>query len=137
MMTFCLCTASCASNAPVQSHEPTDYVNLFIGASTNVGDAGSGYSNEHTTIEGFAFTQMSGVGWFGDLGNFLVMPTSGPLKKGSGIYAGRVKVTEKNTKSQVRHSAGPGFFCLNETQTAGRSCFSGQARFYFRFAQSN
>lgn len=91
---------------------PTDYVNPFIGASTNVdaagayhglgktfpgattpygmvqvspntitgGDNGSGYSDEHKTIEGFAFTQMSGVGWFGDLGNFLVMPTTGPLK---------------------------------------------------------
>ena len=91
---------------------PTDYVNPFIGASTNVeaagayhglgktfpgattpwgmvqvspntitgGDNGSGYSYEHRTIEGFAFTQMSGVGWGGDLGNFLVMPTTGPLK---------------------------------------------------------
>lgn len=29
------------------------------------GDNGSGYSYEHETIEGFAFTQMSGVGWFG------------------------------------------------------------------------
>ena len=43
------------------------------------GDNGSGYSYEHTTIEGFALTQMSGVGWYGDLGNFLVMPTTGPL----------------------------------------------------------
>lgn len=41
------------------------------------GDNGSGYSNEHKTIEGFAFTQMSGVGWYGDLGNFLVMPAIG------------------------------------------------------------
>lgn len=95
------------------------YVNPFIGASTNVGDAGvyhglgktfpgattpygmvqvspntitggdngSGYSDEHRSIEGFAFTQMSGVGWFGDLGNFLVMPTTGPLKTNSGILA--------------------------------------------------
>ncbi|MDR1683284.1 MAG: GH92 family glycosyl hydrolase [Candidatus Symbiothrix sp.] len=44
------------------------------------GDNGSGYSYEHKTIEGFAFTQMSGVGWYGDLGNFLVMPTTGSLK---------------------------------------------------------
>ena len=36
------------------------------------GDNGPGYSYEHTTIEGFAFTQMSGIGWYGDLGNFLV-----------------------------------------------------------------
>lgn len=48
------------------------------------GDNGSGYSFEHTSIEGFAFTQMSGVGWFGDLGNFLVMPTTGELKTNSG-----------------------------------------------------
>src|SRR5690554_4298782 len=45
------------------------------------GDNSPGYSYEHTTIEGFAFTQMSGVGWFGDLGNFLVMPTTGELRR--------------------------------------------------------
>jgi predicted alpha-1,2-mannosidase len=44
------------------------------------GDNGSGYSYEHTSIEGFAFTQMSGIGWYGDLGNFLVTPTMGELK---------------------------------------------------------
>src|ERR1051325_2611964 len=32
------------------------------------GDNGSGYSYENPYIEGFAFTQMSGVGWYGDLG---------------------------------------------------------------------
>lgn len=89
--------------------ELADYVNPFIGASTNIdaagayhglgktfpgaatpfgmvqvspntitgGDNGSGYSYEHQTLEGFAMTQMSGVGWYGDLGNFLVMPTAG------------------------------------------------------------
>ncbi|RYY58913.1 MAG: glycoside hydrolase family 92 protein, partial [Chitinophagaceae bacterium] len=48
------------------------------------GDNGSGFSFEHTSIEGFALTQMSGVGWFGDLGNFLVMPTAGPLHTNPG-----------------------------------------------------
>lgn len=48
------------------------------------GDNGNGFSYEHTSIEGFALTQMSGVGWFGDLGNFLVTPTTGPLKKIAG-----------------------------------------------------
>lgn len=43
------------------------------------GDNGPGYSYEHTSIEGFAFTQMSGIGWYGDLGNLLVMPTIGKL----------------------------------------------------------
>ena len=44
------------------------------------GDNSPGYSYEHKTIEGFAFTQMSGVGWFGDLGTFVVMSTTGQLK---------------------------------------------------------
>ena len=95
---------------------PADYVNPFIGASTHCkppydwgktfpgaatplgmvqlspntitgGDNGSGYSNEHTSIEGFAFTQMSGVGWYGDLGNFLVMPATGVLRTSSGSLA--------------------------------------------------
>ncbi len=48
------------------------------------GDNGSGYSSEHPTIEGFAFTQMSGIGWYGDLGNFLVTPTTGKLFTASG-----------------------------------------------------
>src|ERR1700733_7295742 len=101
---------------PPKVKQPVDYVNPFIGASTNAekagvshglgktfpgaatpfgmvqvspntitgGDNGSGYSYEHTSIEGFAFTQMSGVGWYGDLGNFLVMPTTGKLKTSAG-----------------------------------------------------
>ncbi|MDR3252710.1 MAG: GH92 family glycosyl hydrolase [Tannerella sp.] len=48
------------------------------------GDNGPGYSYEHTSIEGFAFTQMSGIGWYGDLGNLLVMPTTGQLHTSSG-----------------------------------------------------
>ncbi|MCY3017744.1 MAG: GH92 family glycosyl hydrolase [Planctomycetota bacterium] len=87
--------------------EPVDFINPMIGASTNAaygegktfpgaarpfglvqlspdtttgGDNGPGYSYEHPTIEGFSFTHMSGVGWYGDLGNFQVMPTTGPLQ---------------------------------------------------------
>ena len=65
------------------------------------GDNGSGYSDEHKTIEGFAFTQMSGVGWFGDLGNFLVMPTTGQLQKIAGkedSIAGYRSLYNKNTE---------------------------------------
>lgn len=53
-------------------------------------DNSSGYSDEHRTIEGFAITQMSGVGWFGELGNFLVMPTTGPLKTVAGKEDGSI-----------------------------------------------
>jgi putative alpha-1,2-mannosidase len=111
-----------------QRKNPADYVNPFIGASTNIekagaahglgktfpgaatpfgmvqvspntitgGDNGPGYSYEHTTIEGFAFTQMSGIGWYGDLGNFLVMPTTGVLKTSSG----RVQSPEEGYRSR-------------------------------------
>src|SRR5690349_9576780 len=99
-----------------QQKQLADYVNPFVGASTNMhlagnpaglgktfpgatvpfgmvqvspntitgGDNGPGYSYEHKTIEGFALTQMSGVGWYGDLGNFLVMPTTGSLQTSAG-----------------------------------------------------
>lgn len=113
---FCCAIAGMLQMSCTKNIEPADYVNPFIGASTNVdaagayhglgktfpgaatpfgmvqvspntitgGDNGSGYSYEHKTIEGFAMTQMSGVGWNGDLGNFLVMPTTGPLKTVAG-----------------------------------------------------
>jgi predicted alpha-1,2-mannosidase len=87
--------------------DPVDAINPLIGASTSAalgegktfpgvtapfgmvqlspdtitgGDNAPGYSYEHTTIEGFSFAHMSGVGWFGDFGNLLVMPTVGELK---------------------------------------------------------
>ena len=50
------------------------------------GDNGSGYSYHHTTIDGFSINHMSGVGWYGDLGNFQVMPTTGELNLISGTY---------------------------------------------------
>ena len=55
------------------------------------GDNAPGYSSEHTTIEGFAMTQMSGVGWYGDMGNFLVIPTTGELHTIAGREDGSVK----------------------------------------------
>jgi predicted alpha-1,2-mannosidase len=108
-------TLLCVACTTVPAHL-SDYVNPFIGASTNTtaaralhglgktfpgaatpfgmtqvspntitgGDNGPGYSYEHTSIEGFAFTQMSGIGWYGDLGNLLVMPTTGELHTAAG-----------------------------------------------------
>ena len=101
-----VCTVRAQKSAPV------DYVNPFIGASTDGGtdnmqlfpgktypgaatpyglvqlcpntvdggDNAPGYSYEQTSMEGFSFATMSGTGWYGDLGNFLVMPTTGPMK---------------------------------------------------------
>ena len=72
------------------------------------GDNGSGYSYEHTSIEGFAFTQMSGVGWYGDLGNFLVMPTTGKLYTSSGRVTDKEKTGYRSQylKSSEKASAG-------------------------------
>ncbi|MCD7973144.1 MAG: GH92 family glycosyl hydrolase [Candidatus Azobacteroides sp.] len=118
---FILLLAGCQT-AVNEEKSLSDYVNPFIGASTNTrdagfyhglgkifpgaatpygmvqvspntitgGDNGSGYSYEHTTIEGFAFTQLSGIGWFGDFGNFLVMPVTGELKTIAGKEDGSI-----------------------------------------------
>lgn len=136
------CTAPATDAGPVD--RPTDYVNPFIGASTNVdaagayhglgktfpgattpwgmvqvspntitgGDNGSGYSYEHTTIEGFAFTQMSGVGWFGDLGNFLVMPTTGPLKLVAGKENNDSIDGYRSTYDKATENARAGYYAV-------------------------
>src|SRR5258708_2191515 len=124
LLTFPVITLQAQSSRRVRL--PVDYVNPFIGASTNAdkagashglgktfpgaaspfgmvqvspntitgGDNGSGYSYEHTSIEGFAFTQLSGVGWYGDLGNFLVTPSSGPLHTNAGSAGGAASVAK-------------------------------------------
>ena len=48
------------------------------------GDNAPGYSWHHKTIEGFSFLHMSGTGWYGEFGNFLVMPTTGELHTNKG-----------------------------------------------------
>ena len=72
------------------------------------GDNGSGYSYEITSIEGFDFTQMSGVGWYGDLGNFLVMPTTGKMYTNSGRYTDKEKngYRSRYLKSSEKATAG-------------------------------
>ncbi len=49
------------------------------------GDNGAGYSYPNTTVQGFSFEHLSGVGAFGDFGNFLVTPATGPLQTWWGI----------------------------------------------------
>ncbi len=48
------------------------------------GDNAPGYSWHHNTIEGFSFMHLSGTGWYGEFGNFLVMPTTGKLHTNKG-----------------------------------------------------
>lgn len=63
------------------------------------GDNGPGYSWHHQTIEGFSFTHMSGIGWYGDLGNFLVMPTTGKLHP----FKGTEEDPENGYRSRYSH----------------------------------
>lgn len=78
------------------------------------GDNGPGYSYEHKTIEGFAFTQMSGVGWYGDLGNFLVMPTTGELKKIAGKEDGSID-GYRSFYDKASETAEPGYYAVELT----------------------
>lgn len=143
-MLYMLCLSICGCVSCTQKKPETaavrlsDYVNPFIGASTNTeaagayhglgktfpgattpfgmvqlspntitgGDNGSGYSYEHKTIEGFAFTQMSGIGWYGDLGNLLVMPTVGVMHTNSGKENGVGGYRSRYDKASETASAG-------------------------------
>ncbi|MEI3798309.1 MULTISPECIES: GH92 family glycosyl hydrolase [unclassified Chitinophaga] len=79
------------------------------------GDNGSGYSYEHTTIEGFAFTQMSGIGWYGDLGNFLVMPATGPLQTAAGSRQ-HPEEGYRSTYSKKEEKATAGYYIVKLTE---------------------
>ena len=79
------------------------------------GDNGSGYSYEHKSIEGFAFTQMSGIGWYGDLGNFLVMPTTGTLKTSSGKLDDAPGVGYRSRYNKESEKASAGYYTVNLT----------------------
>lgn len=122
---------SCARLACAK--DPVDYIDPFIGtgqegktfpgAATPAGmvqlspdtitggDNGSGYRHYHHTIQGFSFTHMSGVGWYGDLGNFLVMPTTGPLKTyyGETDHPGSGYLSRFANASEV---AGAGYYAV-------------------------
>jgi predicted alpha-1,2-mannosidase len=79
------------------------------------GDNGSGYSYEHTSIEGFAFTQMSGIGWYGDLGNFLVMPTTGKLKTSSGKLEDALGTGYRSQYDKNSEKASAGYYTVQLT----------------------
>ena len=102
-----------ASTSVIKARDASGLGKTFPGAATPFGmvqvspntitggDNGPGYSFEHNSIEGFAFTQMSGIGWYGDLGNFLVMPATGPLK----TSAGRADHVEEGYRSGYTKSS--------------------------------
>jgi predicted alpha-1,2-mannosidase len=98
------------------------------------GDNGSGYSYEHTSIEGFAFTQLSGVGWYGDFGNFLVMPTTGPLHTNAGAVPSE---GYRSPYDKASEKASAGYYAVSLTKYQVRTeCtaapHSGMLRFTYQ-----
>ena len=107
---------------------------------TTSGDNGTGYNYCQNTIEGFSFNHMSGVGWYGDLGNLQVMPIVGKTDLRSGSNA---QIPFKNGNLGWKS----GFDHQNETAKAGYysvlldrchifcestvSCHAGQLRFTY------
>ena len=78
------------------------------------GDNSCGYSYEMKTMEGFCLTQMSGVGWFGDLGNFMVMPTVGPLRTVAGKEDGSIDGW-RSAYDKSTEEAHPGYYKVSLT----------------------
>ena len=68
------------------------------------GDNGTGYNFCHNTIEGFSFNHLSGIGWYGDLGNLQIMPIVGDtdLRSGSNEEIPFLK-GERGWKSEFSH----------------------------------
>lgn len=80
------------------------------------GDNGTGYNYCHDTIEGFSFNHMSGIGWYGDLGNIQIMPIIGEtsLRSGSNKEIPFTKGGDgwKSPFSHENEKAGPGYYSV-------------------------
>ncbi len=102
---------------------------------------GCGYSCELRFIEGFSMIRMSGTGWYGEFGNFLVMPTTGPLNtyRGSGRELKQDRQVPPSWHSEFFHpdeTILPGYYGvllhrynIYSEVTAARHC--GMMRFTF------
>lgn len=80
------------------------------------GDNGTGYNYCHNTIEGFSFNRMSGIGWYGDLGNLQIMPVTGEtdLRSGSNqeVPFKKGKAGWKSEFSHEKEVASAGYYSV-------------------------
>lgn len=78
------------------------------------GDNGTGYNYCQNTIEGFSFNHLSGIGWYGDLGNLQVMPVVGEtdLRSGSNeeVPFEKGKLGWKSPFSHEKEQARAGYY---------------------------
>lgn len=83
---------------------------------TTSGDNGTGYNYCQSTIEGFSVNHMSGIGWYGDLGNLQIMPIVGKtdLRSGSNAEVPFAKGTRgwKSEFSHERERARAGYYSV-------------------------
>ncbi len=80
------------------------------------GDNGTGYNYCHSSIEGFSVNRMSGIGWYGDLGNLQIMPVTGEtdLRSGSNeeIPFKKGKTGWKSPFSHEKECARAGYYSV-------------------------
>lgn len=103
-------------------------------------DNGTGYNYCQNTIEGFSFNHMSGIGWYGDLGNLQIMPVVGEtdLRSGSNREIPFEKGTEgwKSEFSHENEQAKAGYYSVrldkyNIFAEATVSAHTGMLRFTY------
>ena len=99
------------------------------------GDNGTGYNYCQNTIEGFSVNHLSGIGWYGDLGNLQIMPVVGEtdLRSGSNreIPFEKGSLGWKSEFSHEKETASAGYYSvflerygiLAETTVAPRAGF--------------
>ncbi len=103
------------------------------------GDNGTGYNYCHSTIEGFSFNHMSGIGWYGDLGNLQIMPIvgEGAFRSGSNREVPFSGGTGwKSAFDHKNETARPGYYSVLLDRygifcEATVSCHAGQLRFTY------
>jgi predicted alpha-1,2-mannosidase len=91
------------------------------------GDNSSGYSYMHETLEGFSFTHLSGTGWYGDLGNFLVTAPVGELRTARGTPEN----PESGYRSRISHDtevAKAGYYAITLDDYGVRAELTAAAR---------
>ncbi len=107
---------------------------------TTSGDNGTGYNYCQHTIEGFSFNHMSGIGWYGDLGNLQIMPIVGKtdLRSGSNRYISFQKRNGgwKSSFDHKNETARAGYYAVLLERygvfcEATVSCHTGQLRFIY------
>ena len=112
----------------------------FSPDTTTSGDNGTGYNYCQDTIEGFSVNHMSGIGWYGDLGNLQIMPVVGKtdLRSGSNDEVPFVKGTQgwKSNFSHEREKAKAGYYSVfldryGVLAEATVSCHAGIFRFTY------